>query len=255
MMTRMIPLSGLLFAIGLLASGSLPAGAVPPAPRLQQPLRLSQAFRPPNRGAPLTTAGGATRGTCFAPDRLLVSLMPKQQLGLTLAERPTFFWYIPATTARRADFLLLGDNDSQIVYEGSLSLPETPGIISFTLPADAPALQVGKSYHWFLTIACNPTGANGNPSVEGWVERVKPDTALAQSLKKATLKDRPALYARAGIWHDALKSLAELRRTAPKAPQTQSSWAELLRSVGLTEITQEPLIDCCKPQPLPATQP
>ena len=52
----------------------------------------------------------------------------------------------------------------------------------------------------------------------------------------------PALYAQAGIWYEALATLAELRRSKPNDSVLISAWESLLQSVGLDTVAKEPII-------------
>jgi Domain of Unknown Function (DUF928) len=212
-----------------------------------KPMLISQAFKPTKRGAPKTTAGGATRGSCLPGGQPLTALMPQESLGLTVAPRPTFFWSVPKTAVQTAQFLLLSDNDTKIVYEATLPLPAA-GIVEFTLPANAPALEVGKQYHWYLTIACNLDVSDTGLRAEGWVERTKLELALSQALKMAKPEQYSKIYAEAGIWHEALMALANQRRTNPKDPKVMASWKKLLESVGLNKVVTQPLVGRSSPK-------
>ncbi len=206
--------------------------------------KLSQSFKPPNRGVPPATAGGATRGnSCLKGTQQLISLIPQNRLGLTTSAKPTFYWYVPQSSAATVKFLLLGNNDTDVVYEKTLNLPNQSGIINFSLPENAQTLEVGKQYHWYLIVGCNQLDQSANPSVEGWVERITPDAALSQKLKQANPSNQAALYANNGIWHEALTTVAQLRRSNPQDATAIAGWNQLLKSVGLSEIAAEPLLD------------
>ncbi|MEA5513614.1 DUF928 domain-containing protein [Nodularia sp. UHCC 0506] len=208
--------------------------------------QISQTFKPPKRGAPPASAGGSTRGmTCLRGNKRLTSLIPPDKLGLTLATHPTFFWYIPVTSVKTARFLLLTDNSQKVVYETTLQLPNQPGIISFTLPESVDALEVGKSYNWYLNIVCDAHDFSGNPGVNGWVERVQPELPLSTALETANLRTLPTIYAEAGIWHEALTSLVELRRAEPNSLSVKLNWRKFFTSVKLDAIASEPFLDCC----------
>jgi hypothetical protein len=214
-------------------------------------VKISLNFKVPKRGAPRSTAGGASRGSCLLGgkqgSKMLTPLVPQTRLGLTFAERPSFFVYVPESSAQTAGFLLLSDDDTEVVYETTFALPSKAGIVRFDLPANAPAMQVGKQYHWFITTLCDTTsGLSGSPTVEGWVERSAPDLALTKALQKTLLVNRPTLYADAGIWHETLATLAELRQKYPQNSKFLNDWREMLQSVGLNTLAAEPLVDCCK---------
>jgi hypothetical protein len=202
----------------------------------------AQTFKLPKRGAPASTVGGATRGNCSAKSKSLVSLIPQPRLGLTLSERPTFLWAVPSNTPTTAQLTILGDKDTKVVYETAIALPKTSGVVKFTLPPEAPALEVGKQYHWFLSINCKPDGSGNEVEVDGWVERIAPTSALTRSLKTADAAQQVKLYAEAGIWHEAVSTLATLRLNQPKNAKVAANWRELLRSAGLSSIMNEPLV-------------
>jgi hypothetical protein len=215
---------------------------------IASPLKLSLKFKVPKRGAPTSTAGGASRGSCAAANKAasqpaLTSLKPSTRLGLTVAERPSFFVYVPQSPAKTAGFLLLSDDDTKVVYETTFALPSTAGIVRFDLPNDAPALQVGKQYHWYITTLCNTTtGTSGSPTVEGWIERTVPDVALTKALQKTLPGNRPNLYAEAGIWHETLATLADLQQQYPQNTRFLKDWREVLQSVGLDAVATAPLV-------------
>ncbi|MDZ8237505.1 MAG: DUF928 domain-containing protein [Nostoc sp. ChiQUE01a] len=205
--------------------------------------QISQTFKPPKRGAPPVSAGGSTRGgSCLTGKKLITPLTPPNKLGLTLGERPTFFWHIPESSVKTAKFLLFADNDQTLFYETSFILPKKSGIVSFTLPDSAPALAVNKTYHWYMTIVCNAEDSSENPIVDGWVERIKPELALSEALAKANLRKLPAIYAEAGIWHEALTTLVQLRRTEPNNLKVRLDWREFFKSVNLSAIASNPAI-------------
>ena len=217
-----------------------PASASPTAP-----FRISLEFKVPDRGTAGTTAGGGTRGRCLPETKLPIPLIPKTNLGLTASDRPSFFAYVPAHSPaaeapQTADFLLLGDDDREVVYQATFDLPQKPGVVRYNLPAEAPALKVGSRYHWYITLACN-TAMGPSPSAEGWVERVALTPNLTKALKASEPAKRLALYADAGLWHETLATLADLHRQNPTNQKVRSDWSSVLRSVGLESVSNEPI--------------
>ncbi|RCJ19896.1 hypothetical protein A6S26_03970 [Nostoc sp. ATCC 43529] len=205
--------------------------------------QISQTFKPPKRGAPPVSAGGSTRSSsCLGGKKLITPLIPPNKLGLTLGQRPTFFWHIPESSVKTAKFLLFADNDQTLVYETSFTLPDKSGIVSFTLPDTAPPLAINKTYHWYMTIVCNTEDSSDNPIVDGWVERIKPELKLSEALAKANLGKLPTIYAEAGIWHEALSTLVQLRQTEPNNLKVRMDWRQFFKSVNLNAIASSPLI-------------
>ncbi len=205
-------------------------------------------FDPPDEGEPDDTAGGASRDSGKCPqDAIALSpsitpLMPATSQGLTVADHPTFFVYVPQTSAQKA-FFSLKDSNEDYYYQVTLPLPETPGIISFTLPDDAPALEIGKSYQWSFVTICGEKLAVDDPRVEGRIERVELNSARISQLENLSPLERTALYGADGIWFDTLTTLADLRRSHPEDSTLAARWEALLESVGLEAIATKPLVD------------
>jgi len=204
-------------------------------------------FKPPDFGTPRTTAGGATRSdSCAVGQTPLTALVPVPKkgsgpLGLTIQERPSFFLYLPKTSAQTAEFTLV-DADFNDVYRTMIPLSGQIGVVQFQLPPDAPPLEVGKMYQWFFNIVCEPRDRLRDAFVSAWIQRVEPDSALVGALSKATPRQRPNVYAQAGIWQDTLEALSELRQTQPMDVSLTSEWTNLLKSVGLEKISGGPPI-------------
>ncbi|WP_427160247.1 DUF928 domain-containing protein [Aliinostoc sp. HNIBRCY26] len=208
---------------------------------------ISQGFKPPKRKGPPVSAGGATRGTvCIQGKQLVTPLTPASKWGLTFAQRPQFFWYLPLSSAKTAQFLLLSEADKKILYETTLSLPNQSGIVSYNLPENAPALEINKTYRWLLVLVCDSEDFSTNPRFEGLVERVQPEASLSQKLANADAKKLPAIYAEAGIWYEALSAIAQQRYSNPRNVHSMLGWRQLLNSVGLNAIASQPLLDCCQ---------
>lgn len=217
------------------------------SPATAGPWLLSQSFNPPDRGAPQRTAEGGTRGcgTYQSGQKPLTALTPGDAMPLTLAEHPTFYWYVPTSGPQTLEFELVeGDNEENVVYQAKIQIPQG-GIISHSLPVDdTTTLEPGKSYHWYLKMVCDASDRTGDIVVDGWIERVEPDETIALALKNAnTPSNRVSIYAREGIWHDALSILAQMRRENPEDNDLFARWQQFLNSVELGDFATEPLVD------------
>lgn len=204
------------------------------------PQLLSQTFRPPDRGAPSETVGGATRGSCLQEELPLTALTPTTTLGLTTVGHPTFFWYVPSTPAEQAE-ILIRDKAGNDVYRTTVDLPDQPGIVSWTLPDRAPDLEIGQRYRWLFAIICNADDRLQDVFVSAGIERIAPDPILQTQLRQAVVTDYPQIYAEAGIWHDALMSRAASLQTNPEDEAVLADWKELLTSAGLEQIADKTL--------------
>jgi Domain of Unknown Function (DUF928) len=210
--------------------------------------QISQKFKPQRGQDPNPpTVGAATRSaSCFQGKKEITPLIPADKLGLTLNGHPTFYWSVPTLPVRTAEFTIETNGDEKPFYETNIKLPKQPGIFSFTLPKNTPELPVGKTYRWYLTIICDAEDSSNNPYVEGLVERTQADLTLLNALAKATAVQLPSIYAKSGIWHEALTTSVKLRCTQPYNLGVKLNWRQLLTSVGLNNILSEPLLDSCQ---------
>jgi len=202
---------------------------------------------PSDIGEPGSRVAAGTRGACTnrqlaAPSaEKLLALVPSygsgdSQLiwGETISSRPTFWFYVPYLMKASGKFVLQDDTDHTI-YEGPVKLTRTPGVVSYSLPSAARPLDVGKRYHWYFNVFCDP--AQPAVYVEGWVKRDSLKPALRNELARATVVRRSIIYAKSGLWYDALSAAAEVQRRGIKDTQ----WAALLKDVGLGNVTSKAL--------------
>jgi hypothetical protein len=165
----------------------------------------------------------------------------------SIEDRPTFFVYVPAMGVQKGEFTLWSDDQTELLTEKTVPLPEQAGVIALTLPEEI-VLEPGDTYYWTLEVLCNDDDRSRNAFVEGLVQRVTPDASLVSQLSTASPKDRPALYANAGLWYETIASLAQLRYENPTDASLQSEWENLLNSVNLDAIAGAPLA------PLPSSE-
>lgn len=228
--------------------------------------------KPSNRGAPTRRKGAGTRsGDC--PDikkkpelTALVPLMDMNEtlnqqqttdsssdsssplaLGLTTLEYPTFWFYVPypSSQIKSLKFILLDENNNYATKEPILvNIPQKPGAIGIRLPKTEKPLEIDKYYSWYFELDCNPR-ISKNVIIKGSVKRISLEPYLQRQLEAATPRQRAAIYARAGIWQDAIAILGKLRRKKPQDTSLLVDWKNLLQSVDLGNIASEPITNCC----------
>lgn len=193
---------------------------------------------PPPRKNPRSSSAGGRRDPSSCPQDAgpttspeLAALSPTTKPGFTLAKRPTFLVYVPETSARNAEFSLRS-RGSRGIYRTTVPLTKTPNLISITLPAQAPPLDVGKPYIWSFAIICNPNDRVDDRFVTGTVQRIELDPSLLRQIQQASPKEQVALYQKAGAWYDALAVLYTLKRSPMNDPSISTAWRELLESGG-----------------------
>ncbi|MBT9313663.1 DUF928 domain-containing protein [Leptothoe kymatousa] len=161
-------------------------------------------------------------------------------LSVTTQESPRFWFYVPNFPDSVSFEFVLQDDQENTLYESTLAT-STEGIIQFTLPGDVP-IQVNKLYTWSLVANCDPVNP---PFVYGSIARVTVDPSVDLSLAEATPKEQAAIYASNGLWQDAITLLGELYQSAPNDPDIANAWTNLLSSVNLAEVAEQPMPNCC----------
>ena len=223
--------------------------------------------KPANRGAPKDRKGAGTRSeecpatkldfTALAPlmqiakkrdPKKIADPSSKSALGLTTLEYPTFWFYVPYTSNQinSLKFMLLDEDDNPMIKEPiRVDVPQKPGTIGIELSKSAKPLEIGKYYHWYFLVDCNPQSISEDMAIEGFVKRISLRPGLKQELEGATPQQKAKIYAREGIWQDAIAILAKLRRNKPQDTPLLNYWKDLLQSIDLDEIANEPIQDCC----------
>lgn len=201
-------------------------------------------FRPSTTGRPPSTRGAGSRNDRLCPQDAavdrgvpLTALVPSNQEGLTEAERPTVWVYLPATSARQI-VLSVWEEGSQSHSQRILPITGEAGIVGITVDAAAPPLEVDRSYQWAVVLLCGDRPSPNDPVVTAWMRRVAlPD---AMNIPQNAL-ERAAWYGDRGIWYDALTILAVARRSQPAFDPI---WTDFLTqlSVGLAAIVNAPLL-------------
>ncbi|MGL5080008.1 MAG: DUF928 domain-containing protein [Microcoleaceae cyanobacterium] len=243
-------------AVGLTLNGlvvlSAPAQPNHPIPVAQNRQGLKtewDAFQPPVRGVPGRREGGGTRGPLSCPSGVnkLTALIPASTLGRTVLEKPSILYYVPVALNQTLVELELANEAEEVIYTTSFKLSNPkPGIVQVNLAdkQNAPALKSDQNYHWYLTIRCDTDSpdASSDITVHGWINRVALNSSQISELEQAAPRDRLSLYEEKGLWYDMLSTLAELRSENPGNSELTQKWSELLNSVGLEKITQEPMV-------------
>jgi hypothetical protein len=200
----------------------------------------------PNVDAPSgRQRGGASRtGNCPEVAQPLTALVPAQNdsvIGLTTAAQPTLWFYVPyvLNADHPAEFVLL-DEGNRYVYRTTLAnaSTESTGIVQISLP-ETVTLEPDKLYRWAFTVNC---GIDSSVFTIGGIQRVTIDSPLSMQIEQATGLDQVSLYAQNGIWFDALTGLANLKQENPTDAAIATEWENLLRSVGLEEVTNQPFV-------------
>ena len=215
-------------------------------PNSQQLGASWNSFQPPQQGVPGRRVGGGTRGLeCSTAPTALTALIPQSTMGQTISAKPTFFYYLPVALDKTVQFELADERDKTLYKKSFRMVTSRAGVVSVSLGSDenSPALEVGKNYQWYFTIKCNPKNSTDDVLVSGWINR----TALAPTVKteldrSSDSRAKLTIFAQQRLWYEYLATLAQLRIESPSDASLALKWLEVLNSVELGNIAQEPLV-------------
>ncbi|GAB1539552.1 hypothetical protein NUACC21_22190 [Scytonema sp. NUACC21] len=215
-----------------------------------QSIILAQRF-PPNGEPTGRRRGGTSRGeNCPNLKTSITALVPgeehsnKSLLGFTVAEYPTFWVYLPELPANlQFGEFVLQDEEGHDIYRTPLTLPAKPGTLAISLPSNPKyALKLNSKYHWFFRVYCGKIQEQPDYFfVDAWLQRVALTPNLERQLNKAKPKEF-TVYTANNIWYDALTNLAERRRANPNEQVLAEEWTKLLKTVGLAELAESPIL-------------
>lgn len=208
----------------------------------QQLGMMWNSFQPPEQGVPGRREGGGTRGSNCPTST--TALIPKSTMGRTVSAKPTFFYYVPIALNKTVQFELADERDKTIYKKSFQMVTNRAGIVSVSLGQDgnSPVLEVGKNYHWYFTIKCSTENSQDDVLVSGWINRTALAPALKTELDRSSERDRLSILTQQGIWYEYLATLAKLRLSSPSDASLALKWSDMLSSVELSKISQEPLV-------------
>lgn len=224
-----------------------PPGDLAPENATGGGIRGETKFEPPGESTPSdSTSSGGTRNPSHLNNPLsnnneiLIPLIPETNHARTVSARPTIFIYMPKMSARQV-FVSLQDEERNTIYQTRLEISGQEGLVRFTLPPEAPELEIGKNYLWFFA-PVKPDGVlrPDNYGVRGWIKRVETPTGAevnSDPIAKATL------YAGSGIWYDTLDILMSARQAQPNNTELAKEWRDLLEQVGLKNVADYSLVE------------
>jgi len=102
--------------------------------------------------------------------------------------------------------------------------PSSDRLLAIVLPGYCVSLPVPQ-FQLVLTINCEPkeTSEEDDSVLDGWVTPVEGGS-------------NPV------IWYDELTNLAQRYLSEPENPEVKRAWVELLKSVGLEGMAQQPVV-------------
>jgi Domain of Unknown Function (DUF928) len=229
------------FALVLCVSNFLPATAQgsKAQPSNSQP-RETDGSR---RGRPSGRTATGSRGDCPSVNAPLTALIPANNQGLTVAEHPQFWVFVPYQSNNIASGeFVLQDEQSNDVYRTNFTLPQVPGIVNISLEKAKP-LKINQEYKWFFKLYCSQEKLSDPLFVKGWIQRRAKNPELESKLAAATTPEqRFTIYHKNDIWYEAVTELAKQQPLKPQNNTLHNDWNNLLKRVGLEYLISQPVV-------------
>lgn len=209
--------------------------------QVRPPLVVSQLPEPP-KTPPLppnkTKPGGGldpSDSSCPSTQNEPQALIPIENPVLTTSGNPTLLFYVPygSEQVRLGEFSVLTRDEKKRLYKTKFTLPDTPGIVSISLPSSTEnLLEQDQYYHWYFKLYCQGnTSSQPDLQLNGWIQRVELTPERQRQIDAGT----------ADIWYDSLANLANLIRESPQDAQLRSKWSELLQFIEAEYLDEKPL--------------
>jgi hypothetical protein len=197
-------------------------------------------YKPPQRGRPARTVGGATRGTSDKVPVLFV--VTPDHVGRTTSAQPSLFWYIDQMpdASIRIEFTLLDEESTAPLVEKYLATPKRVGIHRIRLADYGMRLVTGTEYEWSVALILDPNDRSKDIVATGSIDRVEPSERLVSRLATEGRAGAVAVYANEGLWYDAFSTLSDQIDRDPADEQPRRQRAALLRQVGLEQAATTP---------------
>lgn len=191
-------------------------------------------YQPPLRGATQGgRVGGGTRGVGDQP--VTVDVLAPDHTGLTVNDQPTLYWFVSKTINQPVELTIIDNSNIDPLLEISLEPPIHAGIHAVQLSTHGVQLKHQVPYQWFVGVVVDSAHRSNDIIAGGEIQLVSaPDTLRDQLLNVSELQ-RPAVYAQAGIWYDALDGASILIQRNPGDARWRELRAGLLEQVGLSK--------------------
>ncbi|MCP4700965.1 MAG: DUF928 domain-containing protein [Gammaproteobacteria bacterium] len=201
-------------------------------------------YHPPNMGTPgRRVGGGSRRGLNPTTQQPVLSVLAPKETGQTISAQPTLYWWTSSATDKPVKFSIIHANPDPLNPETLKSLLEitlkapAAGIQAVRLADHRITLETGVEYNWFVSIVVGSEEGSQDIVSSGGIKRIEPSAALsAQFYDKAGTRELPGIYARKGLWYDAIAALSARIAADPGDKSLRAEWISLLGQVGLSEV-------------------
>ncbi len=193
-------------------------------------------YNPPKRGAPRALVGGGTRGTGTGLPQ--ISVLAPDHIGQTIHEQLSLYWYLSEPISNRIEFVIIDNQAIQPMLEINLGTQIKPGVQCLNLADYGVRLVPGRQYRWFVALVPDPDRRSKDVIAGAIIERVDLPESLPVKLAKADAVEASHIYAKTGLWYDALCAISDTIAASPNDTMLRKQRASLLEQVGLKDVAE-----------------
>jgi hypothetical protein len=191
-------------------------------------------YVPPDLGLPESGRVGA--GTRGAGRQYSLHVLAPDHIGLTTEAQPTLYWFLSRPTSIRVEVTVRDEKSVAPLLETQLPVPVAQGVHAVRLADHGVRLEPGRNYQWFVSLVPDPEHRSKDFIAGGWLRCEAPEDGLRAQLEGTAPERSVYVYARNGIWYDAIASISAGIEDAPHDPALRGQRAALLDQVGLSEV-------------------
>ena len=184
---------------------------------------------------PIARVGGGIRGT--EGSDIVFTVIAPPQTGLTTQAQPTLYWY-QSEPAEDMEFEFTLNFNDETIHEIRLGQAINTGIQKLDLSESEVSLEANQPYEWIIALIPDPNDRAKDITSSTFIQRIAVTETLSNELQNADSGEHPYIYANAGIWYDALKSLNDAIEAAPDDEKLKLTMMQLLEQADLAEIVQ-----------------
>jgi hypothetical protein len=193
--------------------------------------------KPVRASYPRHLTGLGARGTGPGEAAFRLFALAPNHLGVTVREQPTFYWYLERDSDVPAEFTLVDVDGKEPLLKIAFPPPLSAGYHGVDLAEHGVRLETGTTYEWATALV--PGGRQVHPTISvGFVERRPPDANLDRELADTDAAGAVHVYARHGLWYEALDDVSRRIAADPHDPAPRLQRAALLDQVGLTPVAE-----------------
>jgi hypothetical protein len=197
------------FARVLALAAFLGLGSAPAAAQNAAAAAGDSFYKPPASGAPDRRVAGVRRGTDASLPRVTLVAPDDGIAGETTSPAPDLYYFVSGPTAQPMRLTISRWLQPEPVLTLDLPSPRAAGIYQVRLGDHiTKPLDRGVQYVWSVAIMVDRDRPSHNQVASATLLRVPPDPTLATRVGMAGPAARAAIYAKAGLWYDAVAAAA-----------------------------------------------